>query len=825
MSSPEMEQFEITDRDLDDELNPYRKRHRQSKKQAIYGIWADEDSDDEGRPTFGNRRGKKDYSAPVGFVSGGIKGEEKPSGSKAGNNEDEESYKDDKGTSSESDDGGGRVGFGVKPQPSGAATIPGAARNYDPGLYKGDRKLGTWEKHTKGIGAKLLGKMGHVHGRGLGKNLQGIVNPVEAQTRKGKAAVGFYGSERTKSQRTQIVDQDEQEEVEFKEKLRQWKKTDDRKKKPKYNYVTADEVIASGGIRKKKHVVPSELSKVKVIDMTGKEKRVLSSYSALAQRHDRPDDDEDIYDSLPEKRRAFDMPELMHNLNMLVDMAEEEIITNDRRLKHSKDLAVNLTFEQEKLTEVLAQESKQIDKLQKICDMIESCEARLKEGAENPLTLSECAKTFIELQDAYYEEYKLFELSNLAIAMITPLMKKHFEAYSPLIDSTWGLETMKSWKDILHDGNRSLKSNENDMDAYDKLVWDIWMPYVRRAVGSWNVRTCDPVIELLENWLPILSPWIMDNILDLLVYPRLQSEVENWNPTSDTVPIHSWLHPWLPLMGERLEPLYAPIRQKLGTALINWHPSDPSAKLILQPWLNVFKKGHVEAFVLKHILSKLHLCMQEFVINPHQQHLDPWNWVMSWREIIPNHNMIVMLEKTFFPKWLQVLSSWLNSNPNYDEVTKWYMGWKSMMPEEFFVNQSIKDQFNQALSMMNRAVTGHYQPGARENVAYLTHQERRRDFEPTEKREREPTTSSPTPTMKVSDTATTIPHSFKELIEKKAMENNILFAPIPNRTQEARQVYRFGKVSIYIDRRVVFMFTGEQWIPVSLNSLIERAIG
>ena len=30
---------------------------------------------------------------------------------------------------------------------------------------------------------------------------------------------------------------------------------------------------------------------------------------------------------------------------------------------------------------------------------------------------------------------------------------------------------------------------------------------------------------------------------------------------------------------------------------------------------------------------------------------------------------------------------------------------------------------------MNRAVTGHYQPGARENVAYLTHTERR-SFEP-----------------------------------------------------------------------------------------------
>ena len=30
---------------------------------------------------------------------------------------------------------------------------------------------------------------------------------------------------------------------------------------------------------------------------------------------------------------------------------------------------------------------------------------------------------------------------------------------------------------------------------------------------------------------------------------------------------------------------------------------------------------------------------------------------------------------------------------------------------------------------MNRAVSGHYQPGARENIAYLTHTERSRAFE------------------------------------------------------------------------------------------------
>ena len=39
--------------------------------------------------------------------------------------------------------------------------------------------------------------------------------------------------------------------------------------------------------------------------------------------------------------------------------------------------------------------------------------------------------------------------------------------------------------------------------------------------------------------------------------------------------------------GDHLEPLYAPIRFKLTSALTNWHPSDPSAKMILEPWTKV----------------------------------------------------------------------------------------------------------------------------------------------------------------------------------------------------------------------------------------------
>ncbi|KAH8287959.1 hypothetical protein KR018_010224, partial [Drosophila ironensis] len=47
--------------------------------------------------------------------------------------------------------------------------------------FKPTEKLGAWEQYTRGIGSKLMEKMGYVHGTGLGSDGRGIVIPVSAQ--------------------------------------------------------------------------------------------------------------------------------------------------------------------------------------------------------------------------------------------------------------------------------------------------------------------------------------------------------------------------------------------------------------------------------------------------------------------------------------------------------------------------------------------------------------------------------------------------------------------------------------------------------------------
>ncbi|XP_060106869.1 tuftelin-interacting protein 11 [Heteronotia binoei] len=824
----ELERFEITEWDLQNEFNPHRQRRWQTKEEALYGLWArprgdgdDEedgggDDDPEQRPSFGGKR-SKDYSAPVNFISAGLKKTAADEVLDEDSDEDEKPLKQEEAPK-EFVPKKLKTGGNFKPSQKGFV-----------GGTKSFLDFGSWERHTKGIGQKLLQKMGYVPGRGLGKNAQGIINPIEAKQRKGKGAVGAYGSERT-SQSLQdfpVVDSEEEAEEEFQKELSQWRKDPSgSKKKPKYTYKTVEELKAKGRAGKQLTAPQKDLAQVKVIDMTGREQKVYYSYSQISQKHNIPDDNPQ--QPLPlgkdAKPQAFALPELEHNLQLLIDLTEQEIIQNDRQLQYERDQVVNLTHEIEKMDEVLARQEAEIRNLSKVLETVEECERRMQPGCDNPLTLAECAKVFETLQDKYYEEYRMSDRVDLAAAIVFPLVKDYFKNWDPLKDCTYGTDILGQWKSLL-ENDQLLSHGGQDLssDAFHRLMWETWMPYVRNIAGQWQPRNCIPMVDFLDSWAPIIPVWILENILDQLVFPKLQKEVENWNPLTDTVPIHSWIHPWLPLMQARLEPLYSPIRNKLASALQKWHPSDSSAKLILQPWKEVFTPGSWEAFMIKNIVPKLGLCLNELLINPHQQHMDAFFWVMDWEGMISVSSLVGLLEKHFFPKWLQVLCSWLSNNPNYEEITKWYLGWKSMFSDQVLAHPSVKEKFNEALDVMNRAVSssvgGYMQPGARENIAYLTHTERRKDFQYEAMQERREAENMAQ--RGIGMAAGSVPMNFKDLIQTKAEEHNIVFMPVIGKRHEGKQLYTFGRIVIYIDRGVVFVQGEKTWVPTSLQSLID----
>lgn len=64
----------------------------------------------------------------------------------------------------------------------------------------------------------------------------------------------------------------------------------------------------------------------KVIDMTGKEQKVYYSYSQISNKHSVPDETPPNLSTRDQKGSGFGLPELEHNLQLLIDLTEQDIL-------------------------------------------------------------------------------------------------------------------------------------------------------------------------------------------------------------------------------------------------------------------------------------------------------------------------------------------------------------------------------------------------------------------------------------------------------------------------------------------------------------------
>lgn len=690
---------------------------------------------------------------------------------------------------------------------------------------------------------KLMEKMGWEKGKGIGKEMQGRAVPVEAVVRKGKGAVGAYGSEskeaRLKREAEEKGREEGEEEGEQDTHVSQWKKNKGNKKL-EYAHRTPQELLELAATnpeklkRIEKMLDSSErtsvqaANRIKIIDMTGKEQRVMHGYQSLSQMTR-------LATKVGEERNKmlFDLPELRHNLDLIVNMTEDKILTSDKKFKHFEDMIVSLNYEEKRTSERMKAEQEEIEKIESLIEMIEKCERSVKQ--EN-ITLNELIGIFRDIQENYSDEFIIFNLSQLAIPLLTPVLKKRMDMWDPfetlIVDDTENTDPQSNeidycksmyanLKELLKDAPQTQDKSSN-INPYHRIVWDTWMPTFRRNISDVNLKNKEysiKCVDVLNEWFNLLPSWIIANIIEQIIIPKLTQQVDEWNPVVDTVPIHSWIHPWLPLIKDRLEvELFPQIRFKLANALAQWHPSDISAKAILLPWKPpVFTSSSWDAFMLRNILPKLVIVFaEELEINPSQQDIEPWKWIMEWKELIPMASFIQLLEESFFPKWLKVLCIWLNSKPNYDEVSNWYSEWKTLLGDKLAQHPSIKAKLSQGLMMMSRSVSG-------AQVSYHTSgMSEERKSKPMEEATSIDSEQLKTKGMQTSSNPSI--STFKDMIEKKAADHNLLFLPVLNRFKDNRQVYRLGNLNIYMDRNVVFMLQNGVWIPTSIQEMIAKAL-
>ena len=730
---------------------------------------------------------------------------------------------------------------------------------------KPDPKLGEFEKHTKGIGMKLLEKMGYKKGMGLGKDGKGMAAPMETQMRPKNMGMGFKGFKEAGQLNNKDGSDDDDDddaartgntnkaaekiaaenakakrEKDAREK-EMWKRRNELKRERR-EYRTAEEVLAeqeradleASGIGTRDGGPTSRTpapAKMTVIDMRGSQAHVVTDLRNL--RGDvgtnggaAADDDEEI---------AF--PELQHNLRLIVDLAEAEIQTVDAKIRHEKDTNVLLRREADRLRADADEAERAADSLDRILRLAEKCEVSAQSRGA---TLEDLATMYSDMKASHPDEYVRHGVQRLAVAHAHPLVADLFrEPYDPLTEPTRGTLTLKRWKELLDGdhGTNDMFGHNVDDDAMFVLLAEAVIQPLRRAVTTgWDAKSPEPLLRWFDAWHPaVLSAGAIEELQVKCVLPKLQRAVEAWNPLKDPVPIHAWLHPWLPSLGDAMASLWAPIRHKLTNALAAWHPSDQSALGLLAPWRTVFDVRDWDALLVRSILPKLQYALSEVKIdgvNRASQVLEPLGWVLAWEGCVPAGRMTQLLESGFFPKFHAALHAYLAApGVDLEEVTRWYLEWKGSFSEDLLAHERVRRQLNAALDVMNAATTGDG-----------THV--RRGSSPVSERAREggddaakgaangagggakgARLKGDAKTSKgagVDDDPGADTMSLREAVEAFAQANDLTFMPKPGRQHESLQVYSFGSVSVVVDSagEMLRAKIGDRWAPVSLDTLL-----
>ena len=496
------------------------------------------------------------------------------------------------------------LGLGLGLQTPMAAPTPTPAKK--------DPNLGTWEKHTKGIGMKLLAKMGYKGSGGLGSKRRqaeqktGISRALQVKVRPANLGLGYGGfkeastlkvNRQLEAQVRGEVQPPENPNVSATTKPLESAYETEMPKAPDSALPTTDELLKDSSWQKgareakrkrekqKEKFIPydqileakkqqqQQQTHTKVVDLRGPQSATTTTTITTTTGSEMP----------PLGPPALG-EELLHNVSLLLNARESKLYSHSQFASAAEQKLHSLQAEVDDVERQKALVDERCKKMEQATEILETYQAQVEKGVfQNNIGQQNGGQTQFEAAIVMIQDMsRVFSVEDRKAL-------KFDTTVAPVLlgDALQG--TMKRWNPLRRGndiaGAVSLVASivqfpltmdkESAMSLRRNLFLKYVLPKIQKAYESahWDaMEQTDVGIEFYEKLMetvkenfesfspegdsegsPEMTETVRRTIIFEVVHPKLERALSSWKPMLDQklrlqFPLHEWILPWVPFM-------------------------------------------------------------------------------------------------------------------------------------------------------------------------------------------------------------------------------------------------------------------------------------